>query len=279
MNKRYYLSIVFGLMLFLVPFVTAHANILLNIDLDFDQEAKEKIITTAQQYLNTNQLPVILDYDSELIIVKFNEYPLLSVAVNPFDYSVFGTEDKSKVADSGSITTTLEQRKKIAQKIFQSIPKSYQEEMKYGEEREELNLFTHTWYRYKDNLVVPKERLEVSIDGINGEVVRWRLQIFVAPNEHLETTPAIPSKVAEKIAQLRFNAIPIGFTPVLIIHDSKPVWVTKMKVLYPIYIGISAIDGEVLFTGGMKGILPDDYSGGKGVSVIETRFIQEIYEK
>jgi hypothetical protein len=50
-----------------------------------------------------------------------------------------------------------------------------------------------------------------------------------------------------------------------------------MKVLYPIYIGINAIDGEILFTGGMKGILPDSYSVEKKITVIETELIKEIY--
>jgi len=277
MNKKYYISAIISIILLLTPLSLAHSNILLDINLDFDLEAKEKIITAAQKFLDTNQQPVGLEYDSELIIVKFNEYPSLSVVINPFDYSVFGTEDKSKIKSSGDITTTFEQRKEIAQKIFQNIPESYQKEMKYGEERKELNLFTHTWYRYSGNLVVPKERLEVSIDGKNGEVIGWKLQIFVKSNTFFETVPAITSKVAEKITKLRFDAKSIGFDTILIIHDSKPVWVTKMKVLYPIYIGINAIDGEILFTGGMKGILPDSYSVEKKITVIETELIKEIY--
>lgn len=275
--NKYLFLVILGILLVLPTLTYAHSSTILDIDLDFDLEAKKNIITIAQEYLNTTKQAIGFNYERELIIVKFNNYPFISVAVNAFDYTVFGMEDTSKTAKSGSTTSTFEQRKAIAQTIFEKIPQSYQEELKYGEERTEKNLFTHTWYRYKDGLVVPIERLEVVIDGRNGKVIRWKLQIFLVQKELLETEPAISSELAEEIIELSFSASSLNFTPVLIIHESSPVWVTKMKLFYPIYLGVSAVDGEILFTGSMKGVLPNKYFGGKDVFVVESTLVKQIY--
>jgi hypothetical protein len=274
-KKLLFILLVFGILTIFPLLSSAHANILINLDLDFDPEAKQKIITTAQEYLQTGLQPIGFDYDSELIVVKFNEYPSLSVSINPFDYSVSGVEESAKATDSGTVKTTEEQRKESADKIFEQLPVKYKEELKYGEEREERNLFTHTWYRYVDNVVVPKERLEVVIDGETGEVVSWRLQIFQISKELIESSPSITADVAQKVGELTYEGTPLDFSPVLIIHDAKPVWITRMKVLYPIYVGVGAMDGEIMFTGGMKGILPDKYSASP--PIVESSLIKKIY--
>jgi hypothetical protein len=267
------------LLLMASPFVLMHGNFLVNIDLDFDLVAKNEVVRAAQDFLKTDEVPISFEYEEELIIVKFSDYPIKSVAVNGFDYSIFGVQDNSLKASSGSVTTTGSQRKEIAETIFESIPQRYQQEMQYGEEREEGVLFTHTWYRYKNGIVIPKERLEVTIDGRNGQVVEWKLNIFVKDMELLQTSPAITAEVAEKIVELRYDTTDIGFTPILIIHDGKPVWVVKKKVLYPIYVGVSALDGGLLFNGAMRGTLPDNYSVGKEILIVETLLIKEIYGK
>ena len=264
-------------LLLMSPVVLAHGNYLNNINLDFDSVAKEKIVKEAQNYLKVKNRPVSFDYAEELILVKLNDFPLKSVAVNGFDYTIHGMTDNTLKAKTDKIKTTKEQRRTLVEAIFRKIPKKYQDELKYGEERSEGVLFTHTWYRYKDNIVIPKERLEVTIDGRNGKVVHWQLNIFFKDKELLETTPAITAEVAEEIVKLKFKAKSLNFDPILIIHDGKPVWITKMKVLYPIFIGVSAQDGEILFTGGMRGTLPDNYNVGKESPIIESQFIKNIY--
>jgi hypothetical protein len=267
----------FCFVLVIMPITLAHGNILYDIDLDFDLVAKEKITSVAQEFLGTNAEPLNYDYNKELIIVNFEANPVLAVAIDAFDYRVFGFKDYSKLSISGSVSTTESERKDKAQEIFEFLPNEYQEELVYGEEKVEGNLFRYTWYRFVDNLVVPEERLEVVVDGVNGEVVEWQQNIFFLPKQVIDTVPAIDRNVAQIIPQLRYGATSLDTDPVLIVYEGKPVWVFYMKVLYPIYIGISAQDGEVLFTGAMKGKLPGQYSIGEDVSIVKSELIEKIY--
>ncbi len=255
-----------------------HGNVIYNVDLDFDKELKSNVVKSAQSYLNIDEEPVGFDFDRELISVKFDRDLEYSVRINPLDNSVFGFRDDSLVNRHGETKYGEKERKVIAQKIFDSIPEDYKSELKYGEEKKLYSgTFQHTWYRYVDGIYVSGNHLEVEIDALNGDVVAWRLSIFFYPKTQIQTTPFITYKVAQQIAELRFNADPVDFNPILIIEKNKLVWVTKVKSLYPHFVAIDASDGEVLYSGSLRGDLPENYDYGREVEVIETEFINKIY--
>ncbi len=102
--------------------------------------------------------------------------------------------------------------------------------------------------------------------------------MFLYPKSQIKTTPAITHKVAQKIAELKFNAEPLDFNTILIINKNKPVWVVKVKSIYPIYVGIDALNGNVLYSGSLRAELPEDYDYGREVEVVESDFIKEVYK-
>ncbi len=275
MKKNLIYSIIFILILIQVK---AHGNILYDINLDFDKELKSKISESAQSYLNLNEEPIQFDFDRELIVVRFDRAIEYSVNINPIDYSVFGFRDDSLFMKK-DVKFDQKARKNIAQKIFDKIPEKYKDELVYGEERKGYagNTFKHTWYRKVDNIVVLNDHLEVEVNG-NGEVVTWRLSPFFYSKEQMKTTPAITHEVAQKISEIRFNGEPLEFKPILIIENDKLVWISKVKSLYPIFVGVDALTGDVLSSGRIRGEVPEDYDYGREVEVVETNFIKNIYE-
>lgn len=255
-----------------------HGNVIYNVDLDFDKELKSNAINAAQSYLNIDEEPVGFDFDRELISVKFDRDLEYSVRINPLDNSVFGFRDDSLVNRNEEVKYDEKERKIIAQKIFDSIPEDYKSELKYGEEKKLYSgTFQHTWYRYVDEIYVSGNHLEVEIDALNGDVVAWRLSVFFYPKTQIQTTPSITYKVAQQIAELRFNADPVDFSPILIIEKNKLIWIAKVKSLYPHFVAIDSLDGNVVYSGSIRGDLPENYDYGREVEVVETDFINDIY--
>lgn len=264
--------------LFLTPIVAAHGNIIYGINLDFDKELESNVIKSAQSYLKIKEEPIQFDFDKELIHVKFDRRLEYSVAINPVDNSVFGFRDDGLLNKDGKINYDKAERKEIAQKIFDSIPEEYKSELVYGEEKKLYSgSYKHTWYRYVDNIYVSGDHLVVEIDPSDGEVVAWRLSIFFYPKSRIKTTPAITYNVVQKIAEIRFKGDPIDFNPVLVINKDKLAWIVRVKSLYPIYVGVDASNGKVLYSGSLRDDLPEDYDYGGDVEVVETDFIKEIY--
>lgn len=264
--------------LFGLVFVEGHGNILYGIDLDFDKAMKLKIIEAAQSYLGINEEPVQFDFDRELIVVKFDRELEYFVSINPVDYSVSGFRDDELLNRNAEIKYNQQQRKEIAQKIFDSLPEEYKSEMAYGEEEKLYSgSFKYRWYRYVDDIFVSNKYFEVEVDGSRGDVIAWKRTIFFYPKSQIQTTPAITYQVAQKIAEIRFKATPLDYKPILILERGKPVWITKVKSLFPFFVGVDALDGNVLYSGSLRTELPENYDYGREVEVIETDFIKNIY--
>lgn len=276
MKKHSFLFFLF--VIILSSSIEAHSNILYDVSLDFDPVLKEKVTTAAQNFYGIKEKPLKYDYDYELIVVHFDRKLEYSVSINPEDYSVFGFRDDSKIDKGKEETLDAEQRKKIAMQAFEQLPTSYKEELMYGGEKKlYAGTYEHTWYRYVNKILVGGEHFKVEIDPADGEIVAQRLSLFRHPKEKINTIPAITAAVAKKIAELKANGQPVDFEPVLIIFDNKPLWLTQVKVLYPIYVGINAEDGNVLFSGNARVEIPPDYHEGEDVPVVASAFIQQIY--
>ncbi len=262
-----------------LSFVRGHGNIIYNIDLDFDEELKSNVIKSAQSHLNIDEEPIQFDFDRELIVAKFDRELEYSVEINPIDYSVFGFRDDSLLTKGDKIKFEKEERKKIAKKVFDNLPEEYKSELKYGEEKKLYSgSFKHSWYRHVDNIYVSGDHLEVEVDPYDGDVIAWRLSIFFYQKSQLKTNPAITYQVAQKVALIRFDAEPLDFNPILIIDKNKPIWITKVKSLYPHFVAVDALDGNVLYSGSLRADLPNDYDYGREIGVTETDFISGIYK-
>lgn len=258
--------------------ISAHGNIIYDIDIDFDKELKSEVIRSAQSYLDIDEEPIQFDFDKELIVVKFDRDLEYSVEINPLDYSVFGFRDDSLLTKDEKINYGDRKRKGIAQKLFDSLPKEYTSELVYGGEKKLYSgSFTYTWYRYVNNIYVSGDHLEVEVDPFDGDIISWRLSLFMYPKSQIKTTPAITHKVAQNIAEIRFKAEPVEFNPILMIERGKLVWITKVKSLYPHFVAIDASNGDVLYSGSLRGELPENYDYGREVEVVETEFIKGIY--
>jgi len=264
------------LLLALIGIAHAHSNVLIEIDLDFDPEFKAGLAKSAQKYLDTSEEPLFFGYDKGLLKVNFDKDENIHVKVEPYEFHVFGFKDIRLVHDSGEIQYDNAQRKEKAEEIFNQIPEEYKEQLVYGEEveRYEKGIFEHTWYRYVDGIYSFGDHLEVDVDGMNGNVVSWRLSLFEPIDA--QTKPAFNSNVAQKIAELTFAATPLDFEPVLVLIKEKPAWIVKVKKLYPIYIAVNALDGKVIFTGALREKLPETYNIGKDVPIVETKLINEL---
>lgn len=257
--------------------VNAHGNVLYGISLDFDMETKNKIIEAAQNRLNIDEDPTDFDYEHELITVKFDRFLEYSVSVNPLDFSIHGFREDSLVGQ-GNENFNSQQRRKIAQKVFDNIPERFKEELIYGEEQQLYSgIYKHTWYRYVNGVYIANDHLEVEVDPESGNAVAWRLSPFFYSKEEIKTTPAITHNVAQKISEIRFKANPVDFKPILVFEKGNLVWFTKVKSLYPFFVGVNALDGDVITSGSLRFELPEDYDYGREIEVKESKFISNIY--
>jgi len=269
---------IFIFFILLVPFVISHGNVISNVSLDFDSELKQNVIASAQKYLNTSEEPIEFDFDRELIAARFDRELEYSVSINPIDYSVFGFRDDRLLSRNQEKTLDKDARKELAQKIFDSLDKKYTSELLYGgEKRLYTGSYKYTWYRYIDDIYISGDHLEVEVDPVDGDIIAWRLSVFFYPKSQITTTPSITHEVAQKIAELKFNAQALDFNLILIVNKNKPVWVTKVKSLYPVFVGVDALTGNVLYSGSLRAELPENYDYGREVKVVESDFIKEIY--
>jgi len=149
----------------------------------------------------------------------------------------------------------------------------------YTEVSEVDNTYFYKWFRYVDGIIVAGEDLFVNVDAVNGNIIAWRLSIFDYPKSSIKTISAISSDVAKRVAELSFNAPSVkGFEPYAIIYGDKLVWVNRLQgQFYPYYAGVSAEDGSIAFTGTLPGEIPKEYGIIRGLKVIETDLIKQIY--
>ena len=158
------------------------------------------------------------------------------------------------------------------------MPQDYKAKLSYGEEEKLYSgVFKHTWYRYVSGIFVSNEHLEVEVDSSSGEIVAWMLSLFSYPENKIKTNPAISYEVSQKISEIRFDAEPVGFNPILIIDRDKPIWVAKVKSLFPFFVAVNALDGNVMYSGSLRDELPDNYDYGREVEIIETDSLRGIY--
>jgi len=255
----------------------AHGNYIIDINLDFDSELASNVIQSAQAYFNLDEEPKQFDFDKESINVKFDRQLEYSVKINPADYSILGFRDDSLLT-KGEINYNSEQRKEIANKVFDNLAEEYKSELVYGGEKELYSgSFEYRWYRKVNNMLISGEYLKVEVDSSEGNIIAWKLSIFFHSKTQMNMIPAITNEVAQKIAEFKFKAEPVEFSPVLVIEGNKLVWITKVKSLYPHFVAIDALDGNVLYSGSFKGEFPDNYDYGREVEVIETDLINQIY--
>jgi len=267
------------ILLLLLPSAAAHSNILYDVSLDFDPALKELVTAVAQEHFGLVEEPVRFDYERELLIVQFDRKVELSANVDPSDFSLAGFRDDSRVSERGTPRLSQAERRAVAERVFETLPEPMRREMTYGGERElYTGTFQHLWYRAVDGVLVANEHLEVEVNGITGEVIAWKRLPFFAAQENIRTSPAISGAVARKVAELTFNAAPVQFTPFLLLNRDRPVWVVKVKALYPIYVWVDALDGRIVATGDLRATVPEQYAVGPDIPVQETDFIRNIRE-
>ena len=258
----------------------AHSNILYGISLDFDPELKMGVIQAAQKFLKVKEMPITFDYDFELIAAKFDRKLELSVLVNPSDNSIFGFRDDSLVS-SGKEVFSSEKMGKIAEKAFEKyVPEPYKKELLFaGEKKLYQGVYEFIWFRYVDGVAVMNEHFTVEVDPVDGDVVSFRLSLFSSPQEGIRTRPGITAEVAQKISELSLNGQPLPADPLLLINKDRPVWLVKVKKIYPIFAGIDALDGRVVFSGNARTELPPGYSVGRDIPVVETELLRSILNR
>lgn len=261
----------------IVVSVYAHGNVLYNANLDFDPELKANVVKAAQEFGDIDEEPVRFDFDKELIRVHFDRELEYSVTINPSDYSIAGFRDDSLLSREKEVNFDQDQRKEIALEIFDSLPKEIKSRLRYGGEKKLYSgTYELSWYRYHDNIYVSGDHLSIEIDPVDGDVIAWRLSVFFYPDSQIQAVPAINHRIAENIALLKMDAEKLDFDPLLVIYKTKPMWITKVRSLYPIFVGIDALDGNLLFSGTLRDELPPDYDYGRNLEIVETEFIADI---
>lgn len=273
--------LIFAFVLFAASIlVSAHSLYLFGISLDFDKDLKSNVIKSAQEFLKTGKEPLSFDLDKGLIMAHFEPEQKHYVEVNPADFKVYGMRDENLKHTVGEKKLTKEQGPEIAKKFFDTLPGEVKSELKYGSEASEVDgTYFYKWFRYVNGILVAGEDFMVNVDAVNGNIIAWRLPIFDYPKNTIDTAPAITKNVAKKVAELSFNAPSVtDFKPYLIININEPVWVIKLQgQFYPFFVGVSAKDGSIPFSGTLPGEIPQGYAIGENIQVLETGMIKEIY--
>ena len=271
---RYWLAIVVCLLL--SSTVGAHGNILYAVSLDFDEELKSGVTQAAQEYLKIQDNPVKFDYIKELIVVHFNEGLELSVLVHPETFEIYGFRDEQGFERTAPEISEEERRNK-AEEAFRELPLDIQTELRYGEEQKTYRgSYIHSWYRYVGDINVFGERFEIEMNA-DGTIFAREGTLFFFSKETLEhVRPALPHTVANWIPLLQFDAQAGETLPVLIINRNRPMWVTSAKKLYPIFVGVDALDGRIVFTGGLREPLPPNYDAGRDMEVQPNEFAKQF---
>ena len=276
MNMRRFLPfILFTLLLASLSY--GHGFILYDVDIDYDPPLEKGITKAAQEFLGLIEAPKGFDYFNEMLIVKFDRPLELSVAVHPLDYSVVGFRDDSLVQRGKKATKTEAEMKKIAEEILATLPEKYRSQLRYGGVTKLYQgTFQFTWFRYVGEIAFLQERFEVEVDPVAGEVVYWMAHNFFFSPASITTNPAFSKEVAQEAANRYMKAEAMDEEPLLTVIKDYPVWLVKIKKLYPLFVALDARDGRIIFTGGLKGELPDGYSYNSA-EVVETSLIQDIY--
>lgn len=274
------LLILILIFLFSVMLVWAHSVYLFSISLDFDKELEANTIKAAQDFLSTKNKPMAFDLDKGLIMVHFEPEQRNYVEINPFGYEVYGMRNENLRHRAGTKSITEEQGFDIAKKVFEKLPENVKSELKFDSEISEVDgTYFYRWFRYINSILFVGEDFMVQVDAVNGNVIAWRLSVFDYPKDSIDASPAITKNVAKLVAELSFNApSATGFEPYLIINGNEPVWVNKLQgQFYPFYVGVSAEDGSVAFTGTLPGGVPKNYQTNQDIKIIETELVKQIY--
>ncbi len=258
---------------------SAHSVVLYNISLGFEPQTQALVVSAAQNFMNTTDMPYQFDLNREEVIADFPGSLLKQVYVDPRNGSIMGFRNDN-LATSLSPKYSADQAKIIAQKVFDSIPFSYGQELVYGGEQSTyLGTYQYSWYRFVNGVFVFNNFLHVEVDPGTGNVVFWHLTFFPFSSSSLNTTPAITYQVAQEIANIEMQGKSTNFKPLLAIDGDYGhlVWVVQTKSLYPIYAEVDAQTGFIWYSGNVEGPLDPLYSYGTQASVVETPFIKSIY--
>jgi hypothetical protein len=260
-----------------VIIVSAHGNVLYDISLDWDEELENGVIGAAQEFYGINEMPEKLDYDHELINVKFSRDLEYSVLIHPIDFAVYGYRNDNLISKGDQVLDS-QARKTKAEEIFKFVPGHFKKQLRYGgESKLYTGIFQHTWFRYVNGAYVLNDHLQVEVDSVDGDIISWRLSPFFYHENQLPQHPAITSEVAEQIALIYLKAKSLDKDPFLIYEKDRLVWVINVQSLYPIFVGVNAITGELVFSGAIRGDMPPNYDYGKDVEVVQSTLISRIY--
>ncbi len=270
-------ALFFFVFLIMASLSYGHGFILYDVDVDYDPPLKAGITRAAQEHLGLFEAPSSIDYFNEMLIVKFDRQLELSVAVHPLDFSVVGQRDDSLVQRGKKATKTEAEMKKIAEGQLAKLPEKYRSELRYGGVTKLYQGTSQfTWFRYVGDIAFLQERFEVEVDPVEGSIVYWMAHNFFYPASAITVNPAFSADVAQEAANLYLKAESTEEAPVLTVIKNYPVWLVKVKKLYPLFVALDARNGRTIFTGGLKGELPDGYSYNSA-EVVETQLIQDIY--
>ncbi|HLC49961.1 MAG TPA: hypothetical protein VJI97_00870 [Candidatus Nanoarchaeia archaeon] len=267
------------LFLFSLSLASSHSSYLFGISLDFDRELKENTINAAQKFMNTQKIPIIFDLNNGLIMVHFEPQQTNYVEIDPIDYSVHGFRNENLKHSQGTVKFSTKQAFEIAMKEFDKLSPSTKSELKYSNAVEVDGTYFYKWFRYNNGILILNNDFFVNVDAVNGNVIAKRLAVFGYPAQLMDKNPAITGNVAKKVAELTFNLPSVeNFNPYLVINGNEMLWVSRLKgPFYPFYVGVSARDGSIAFTGVVPGEVPDNYSAGIEIKIIETDMVENIY--
>ncbi len=242
----------------------AHGEYLFNVSFDYDPEFKEHAIRNAQVFLNTTEEPVSMDLDSGLVSVNFkveNGERQKFVLIAPDSYSVQGFYDSSLVHSSGSENSSSGQRRKIAENVLITFPESIRSQLEHSGEEEKGKVYSQKWARKVNGILVLGDTLEVLVDGVNGNVVGWKL--FMFDFQSASTTPKI--SLSEAIDSARENSndrLYEKFPPYLVLtDDGRLVWLFMLynSVVKNYYVAVDADTGEIVISGTDLEEIPASY--------------------
>ncbi len=246
-----------------------HSGTFTAISLDDDPRLKAAVIRAAQEFLRVKQQPVGFDSINGKIAVNFDQERKRVVLV---DYLPFGTtgrvvisgfKDEARKATGGAPRVTPEAAQRLAESIFQQLPREKRKELVFDEVFQFAGMHHVRWVRQvRGILVMGNEDFSVGVDQVNGAVVYWDVGIFDFPAAMIESTPRIG--LAEAIRRAtEAAAAEVGeamqsaedFKPVLLIYGRELRWAVRLTNGKPgtsnanQYVLVPARDGEVIFRG------------------------------
>lgn len=218
---------------------------------ELNESTKQKIIESAQSYLNITQEPKSIEHDKELGIYKVlfqGEKTVISLTFDPRTLELVGYYNLNRGGD-GIETYNRDQTLQIAEnQLIKSVPVTYIDELFLAEEEKSTGYYIFVWDRQINNIEVSGEGFSTFVDYSNGNILSWSMRVGY-PASEIDTVPTLTKDQAVYVIEKAYGITPIR-EPYLRIFGKRLVWETLIPGAF---VALDTDTGETILFNPTKG--------------------------